>query len=190
MLLKELECYDLLRLQHGAEDIVRYHDGKLKFRRNGIHSDFFYENGKVAAELDLIGKSKRLSPTYALNAFYKNGAHQLQATGYQNQAPTWYNYFNDKGQRQAFVSSHLVRHWDEHGNTIVCRGLINKQWKNLLETARQANPSASQQLINRVINELIYTLRGNEMLPPYDSEYNFKIRKSHMMNLYLKSKSR
>ena len=69
MIFKNLDCYELLRLQRGTEDIVYYPNGKLMFRRDGAHSVFFYDNAKLAAELDLIGASKLLTPTYALNTF-------------------------------------------------------------------------------------------------------------------------
>lgn len=187
---KDLECFELLRLQQGKENRVNYPDGKACFIRNGNHSDFFYDNGFKAAELDLIGKSAFLGATYALNAWYKNGARQLQATGFQNRLPGWYNYYRDSGQRQMFVSGHLERHWDVHGNTTACRVFVNGEWNNLLALAKQVNPNSSQQTLNKVINELIYTMRGKAMLPPYDSEYDFKVRKNRMMKLALNYKSK
>lgn len=185
---KKLDAYELLRCQNGTENEIRWPNGRLKFRRIDGLSDFYFDDGRKAAGLELIGSSALLGPTYALTTWYKNGERQLQATGYQGQMPTWYNLFREDGKRQAFVSKHLERHWDVHGNTIVCKALVNGEWNNLLALAKQVNPNSSQQTLNKVINELIYTMRGNSMLPPYESEYEYKARKKYMMKLHMETK--
>lgn len=180
---QHLDSYELLRLQLGTKNAIYYQDGSPCFIRTGGHSDFYYKTGRKAAELDLLPRSLSLPPSYTLHTWYKNGKPQLQATGLLNQVPVWYKYFHNNGKYKMFISRYVERHWDADGNTTACRVKINGTWTNLIDLIKQSNPNASQGLLNKVLNELIYNLRGQNTLPPYDSEYDFHVRRKRMTNL-------
>lgn len=180
---RELDSYELLRLQQDKADIAYHDNGKESFVRSANHCDFYYQNSKKAAELDLLKPSMALPASYTLCTWYKNGNIQLQATGQQNKIPTWYKLYYHNGQPKYFKSIYIEQNWDIHGNITGCKAVINGKWNNLLHMIKQSTPNASQATLNATIHKLIHSLREKRMLPPYDSEYNFNIRKNRMTNL-------
>lgn len=180
---QDLDSYELLRLQNAPQDKVYYPNGRARFIRNGSHSDFYYETGRKAAELDLFKSSVSMPASYALRTWYKTGKNELHATGRQGTLPSWYTYFYRNGKIKTFVSKYLERQWDAYGNTTVCRVKLNNEWNNLIPLIKQGSPNISQSTLNQVIDKLIYTMRGDNRLPPYNTEFKFEARRQHMTKL-------
>ena len=181
---KQLDAYELLRCQNGNKDLLTYPNGKVKFSRTGSHSEFYYEDGSIAAKLDAYGRSQFLDQTYALSAWHRSGKIQFRGTGVRGKLPSWYWLYRENGIRKEFFSENkMKRSWKEQGGTESCKVMIDKKWEDLAKICLQTNPNIGHKSMEKIIDGVIFELRKKRILSPYDSEYLFENRKRHMKSV-------
>lgn len=184
MNLKCLDAYDLLVCYNQSKNRLEYPDGQLKFLRTSDKCEFYYPDGKRAAELEYSKNNMISRPAYVLRAWTRDkNTAELKASGYIGREPSWYCLYNkETGNMQEFYAVNKMHFiYDRFGKIQKYLLFLNHEWTDLYPLCKQNNPDASCVFIRKVLVASMHQLRKNGELRFFPTDIDFSERRKFML---------